>query len=87
VRAAASIELPATRRAEVQSLHRELIAPLHEALVAMDAPEPMQLATYVWGVVDSGITRIESGTCDADAESAAVLHFVRGGLDRAWLPA
>ena len=82
VRAAASIELPPTRRAEVQALHRELIAPLYEALVAMDAPEPGQLSTYVWGVVDAAINRIESGACSADVESAAVLNFVRGGLER-----
>lgn len=82
VRAAASIELPPTRRAEVQALHRELIAPLHEALVAMDASEPGRLSTYVWGVVDAAINRIESGSCSADAESAAVLNFVRGGLER-----
>lgn len=82
VRAAASIELPLTRRAEVGALHRELIAPLQEALTVTGVADPGQLSTYVWGVVESAITRIEAGACDPDAESAAVLSFVRGGLDR-----
>lgn len=80
VRAAGAIDLPPARRAEVQSMHRSLIAPLHEALAAMGDVDPGQLARYVWGVVEVSIARIESGECDTDHEIATVLEFVHGGL-------
>jgi len=82
VRAAGAIDLPPARRAEVQSMHRSLIAPLHEALAAMGDIDPGQLARYVWGVVEVAISRIESGECDSDDEIATVLEFVHGGLVR-----
>lgn len=83
VRAAGSIDLPPTRRAEVQARHRELVRPLHTALVDLGADDPAQLAAFVWGVVDVAITRIESGhgSSTADAEASAVLDFIHGGLD------
>lgn len=83
VRAAGSIELPPTRRAEVGLLHRELIAPLQESLVALNVSEPARLSTYVWGVVEAAITRIETAEADPATETAATLSFIRGGLDRA----
>ncbi len=82
VRAAGTIDLPATRRAQVQTMHRELIAPLQEALTALGDPIPGQLASYVWGVVDASITRIEAARVDPADEVTMVLEFVRGGLAR-----
>ena len=79
MRAAGAIDLPPARRAEVQSIHRSLIAPLHQALAAMGDVDPGQLARYVWGVVEVAISRIESGECDSDDEIATVLEFVHGG--------
>ena len=83
LRAAGSVELPPTRRAEVQALHQALIAPLVEALAMADLPDPVQQARYVWGVVDVAISRLESGEVDAASETAAVIRFVDGALGSA----
>ncbi len=85
LRAAGTVELPATRRAEVQVLHQSLIAPLVEALAMAELPDPMQQARYVWGVVDVAISRLESGDADPAAEAAAVIAFVDGALGRAFV--
>lgn len=82
VRAAGAIELPPTRRAEVQAQHRDLIRPLHAAVVDLRIPDPMAAASLVWGVVDAAITRIEAGVATAESETPTVLEFVQGGLAR-----
>ena len=82
VRAAGAVDLPTSRRVEVQTMHRSLIAPLFAAVAAMGDVDPGQLARYVWGVVDVSIARIEAGECDTDDEIATVLEFVEGGLVR-----
>jgi AcrR family transcriptional regulator len=82
VRAAGAVDLPPSRRVEVQTMHRSLIAPLFAAVAAMGDVDPGQLARYVWGVVDVSIARIEAGECDTDEEIATVLEFVEGGLVR-----
>lgn len=82
VRAAGAVDLPPSRRVEVQTMHRSLIAPLFAAVAAMGDVDPGQLARYVWGVVDVSIARIEAGECDTDDEIATVLEFVEGGLVR-----
>lgn len=82
VRAAGAIDLPPSRRAEVQAMHRSLISPLFGAVAAMGDVDPGQLARYVWGVVDMSIARIEAGECDTEDEIATVLEFVVGGLGR-----
>jgi AcrR family transcriptional regulator len=82
VRAAGAVDLPATRRAHVQTLHRELIAPLQDALTSLGDTSRGQLAMYVWGVVDTSITRIEAAHCGPAEELPVVLDFVRGGLAR-----
>jgi AcrR family transcriptional regulator len=81
LRSAGSIELPPTRRAEVQSLHQELIAPLVAALVADGSRTPARTARYVWGVVDVAIARIENGEAAVADESDALIAFVDGALD------
>ena len=80
LRAAGSIELPATRRAQVHTMHAELMSPLVDALNALGDIDPSQLARYVWGVVEASIERIESGACEPTDEIDAVLDFIRGGL-------
>lgn len=82
VRAAGSVDLPPTRRAEVQARHRDLIRPLHAAITELGADDAASVASLVWGVVDSAITRIEAGTATAEDQTPAVLEFVQGGLDR-----
>lgn len=82
VRAAGTVDLPATRRAQVQTMHRELIAPLQDALTALGDTSRGQLASYVWGVTDTSITRIESAHCQPADELPALLEFIRGGLAR-----
>jgi hypothetical protein len=51
--------------------------------VALNVSEPARLSTYVWGVVEAAITRIETAEADPATETAATLSFIRGGLDRA----
>lgn len=80
VRSAGSIELPETRRAQVQHMHRELIAPLYSALMQAGVTDAAQQSRYVWGVVDAAIARIEAGQCDAEAELDAVTAFVLRAL-------
>jgi AcrR family transcriptional regulator len=80
LRAAGTVELPPSRRAEVQALHQALIAPLVEALVLAGSADCVQQARYVWGVVDVAISRIESGDADPVTETEAVLAFIEGAL-------
>lgn len=81
IRSASTVDLPATRRAQVQSMHRELILPLQSALEASHVPEAARTARYVWGVVEAAIGRIEMQRVEPTAEVTAVLAFVRKGLD------
>jgi AcrR family transcriptional regulator len=80
LRAAGSIELPPERRIEVQDLHQSLIAPLVAALDDAGIPDPDRQARYVWGVVEVGISRIETGEAAPGDEAAALVAFVDGAL-------
>lgn len=80
LRAAGTIELPPTRRSQVQTLHQDLIAPLYRALVDAGDPNAVRTARYIWGVVDVAINRIEVADADVDAEVRAVIAFVDGAL-------
>ncbi len=82
VRAAGAIELPPTRRAQVQAQHRDLISPLMAAVAELDVEDPTAVSMLVWGSVDAAIGRIESGMTTAEREASLVLEFVQGGLDR-----
>ena len=75
-----SISARSARRAEVQALHQDLIAPLAGALVAEGFTDPVRTARYVWGVVDVAIARIENGESSVVAESAALIAFVGLGM-------
>lgn len=80
VRAAGGIELPATRRAQVQAQHRDLIEPLTTAITDLGVEDPASAATYVWGAVDAAITRVEAGGTQAEQEVESLLDFIEGGL-------
>lgn len=82
LKSAGSVELPEARRAQVQSMHRELVAPLYEALTDLRVPDARQLSAFIWGVLDAAISRIESQGLDAQAEGDAVMAFVDSGLSR-----
>ncbi|HAN72673.1 MAG TPA: TetR family transcriptional regulator [Actinobacteria bacterium] len=81
VRAAGSVDLPPTRRAEVQTLHRDLIRPLHAAITDLGVADAGVMSGLVWGVVDSTITRLEAGTTTAEEALPVVLAFIQGGLN------
>jgi len=81
VRAAGSVDLPPTRRAQVQAQHRDLIQPLSAAVTELGVDDPAAVAGLVWGVVDAAIARIEAGMTTAEREMSVVLDFIQGGLD------
>ena len=79
VRAAGDATLPPVRRAQVQALHRELAAPIHEALREIGVADADRIASYVWGVMESATRRIEAGR-PADAEVDAAIAFALAGV-------
>ena len=79
VRAAGDATLPPVRRAQVQSLHRELAAPIHSALCELGVTDPDRSASYVWGVVETATRHIEAGR-PADDEINAAIAFAFAGL-------
>lgn len=86
VRAAGSIDLPPTRKAQVQSMHADLVTPLTRAIADLGAAAPVQVSRYVWGAVDAAISRIEAGEAPADSEARAVLAFIQSGLQQISTP-
>lgn len=72
VRAAGQIELPPTRRAQIGTLHHDLVAPLREAVVA-SGQDPV-VVSYIWGVTQAAIERIEAGA-DPILEAASAISF------------
>jgi AcrR family transcriptional regulator len=82
VRAAGDATLPPVRRAQVQTLHRELAAPVHGALRELGITDADRIASYVWGVVDSATRHIEAGR-PADDEVDAAIAFALAGVDLA----
>ena len=82
VRAAGDATLPPVRRAQVQTLHRDLAAPVYVALREIGVTDAQRLASYVWGVVDAATRHIESGRA-ADDEVDAAIAFALAGVDLA----
>jgi AcrR family transcriptional regulator len=82
VRAAGDASLPPVRRAQVQSLHRELASPVYVALRELGITDAERIASYVWGVVESATRHIESGRA-ADDEVDAAIAFALAGVDLA----
>jgi AcrR family transcriptional regulator len=83
LKAAGSVDLPEARRAQVQSMHRELVAPLSEALSDIGVTDVRQMSAFVWGVLDSAINRVESQGCDAHTEGNSVITFIKAGISAA----
>ena len=82
VKSAGSVELPEARRVQVTSMHRELVAPLVQALTELEVPDIRQYSAFCWGVLDSAIMRVESQGCDAVAEGDAVMAFITSGVGK-----
>jgi AcrR family transcriptional regulator len=82
VRAAGDATLPPVRRAQVQTLHRDLAAPVYVALREIGVTDAERLASYVWGVVEAATRHIESGRA-ADDEVDAAIAFALAGVDLA----
>lgn len=80
VRAAGDATLPPVRRAQVQTLHRDLAAPVYVALREIGVTDAERLASYVWGVVEAATRHIESGRA-ADDEVDAAIAFALAGVD------
>jgi AcrR family transcriptional regulator len=81
VRAAGDATLPPVRRAQVQSLHRELAAPVYVALRQIGIADAERIASYIWGVVETATRHIEAGR-RADDEVEAAIAFALAGLAR-----
>lgn len=82
VRAAGTVELPPTRRAQVQAQHRDLITPLARAIHDLGIDDATGVSMLVWGAVDAAISRIEAGQATAEREIELVLDFIQGGVAR-----
>ena len=82
VKSAGTVELPEARRAQVTSMHRELVAPLVKALTELEVPDVRQYSGFCWGVLDSAITRVESQGFDAVSEGDAVMAFITSGVGK-----
>jgi AcrR family transcriptional regulator len=82
VRSAGDATLPPVRRAQVQSLHRDLAGPVYVALRDIGVTDAERVAAYVWGVVEAATRHIESGRA-ADDEVDAAIAFALAGVDLA----
>ncbi len=80
LKAAGAVDLPEARRAQVQSMHRELIAPLSIALTEIDVADVRQMSSFIWGVLDAAINRVESQGCDSRSEGDSVIAFIQAGI-------
>ncbi|MEY3407159.1 MAG: hypothetical protein RL038_220 [Actinomycetota bacterium] len=74
-RAAGSVELPATRRAQLKNLHREMYQPLAETLVSLGAENPMRVGQQISALLDVAVLRIEQGH-DSVTETAALFNLL-----------
>lgn len=75
---AASVPLTAERRRAIGEHHRAFMAPLSDALAALEAPDPGMSATLLYGVVDAAVRRIEAGAPVAPVTELAVSLVVTG---------
>jgi AcrR family transcriptional regulator len=80
VRAAGDATLPPVRRAQVQSMHRELARPVTDAMRDLGVSSPERNASYVWSIVEAATRRIEAGRADTREVDAAVA-FALAGID------
>ena len=80
LRAAARVEVPDARRAEMGVLHQAMVAPLVRALADEGLPDPALTARYVYGVLAVAIDRIEIDRADPDVEHAAAVAFIDAAI-------
>lgn len=78
VRAAGDAALPPVRQAQVQALHRDLAAPLTQALTELGVAHPDRDTSFIWGVVDAATRRIEGGRALTDEVDATVAFALAG---------
>lgn len=79
VKSAATVELPPARRAEMQHLHRQMIAPLSRALASYGVDNEVRVAMQISGIVDVAVRRLTNGG-NLDEEIAAAEEFIMHGL-------
>jgi len=79
VREAAKVDIPATRRAQLAAMHKEMMLPLIEALTRARVVHPVRSAQYIAAAVDVCVRRIEAGA-PIHEEVAETLRFVTQGL-------
>lgn len=77
--ALAGVDLPSQCRDRLQELHRELTAPLVDALADLGAADPEVLAALVRGVIDAATRLIDAGA-PADRVIAPAVALVEAGL-------
>ena len=80
LRAAARVEVPDTRRAEMGTLHKAMVAPLVQALADEGLPHPQLTARYVYGVLTVAIDRIEVDRADPAVEREAAMAFIDSAI-------
>lgn len=74
-KSAASVELPPTRKAQIKSLHREMMMPLAQSLVAIGISEPVRVGQQISALLDVCVNRIEQGN-NPDTEIAALFETI-----------
>ncbi len=79
VKSAATVDLPPARRAEMQQLHRTMIAPLTSALAQFGVENEMRVAMQISGIVDVAVRRLTNGG-NLEEEIAAAEEFIMHGL-------
>ena len=73
--ALAGVELPPECRDRLDALHREQIAPLHEALVRLAVPDVALAARLTAGLLEAAMGAIEAGA-PADAVTSSCLRML-----------
>lgn len=74
-KSAASVDLPATRRAQIKNLHREMHMPLAQTLVQLGAADPMLVGQQISALFDVCVQRIEQGH-NSESEIAALFGLL-----------
>jgi AcrR family transcriptional regulator len=70
-RSAASVELPATRQAQIKSLHRQMMMPLAQSLTEVGVSNPVRVGRQISALLDVCVNQIEQGS-DPDVEITAL---------------
>ena len=79
LRSAAGLDLPPTRKAQINQLHRQMAVPLVAALTAFGVDNPMRMAQQISAVADVAVRQIEAGG-DPQVEIAAAERFALAGV-------